>query len=211
MKNYFYTLFPHHLQQFVYNGLQHKQGMRYSDFYGLYFGGPEWNYFQENLRVIPPQNRADFILSLFMIIFADQSLHAYNRELYDIWHTQTNFPHFGHAGFGAHNRNPFFILATVEKYDKDLYEQILLKIPEFVIFLIDEMVVYFQKLFQDKIDLKDYFRFVMHDPAYTLIGPISQGAEPELENNRARKLFCEGFVAHLKTLNFDMMQEDTKD
>ena len=68
----------------------------------LFFGGPLWENFNEDIIAVNPRDRAYFCFCLFTMVAADQNAHAHFKdELFD-WLEHFRYPKFGWCGFGPH-------------------------------------------------------------------------------------------------------------
>ncbi|QDS88748.1 hypothetical protein EC9_29420 [Rosistilla ulvae] len=182
MREYFYQTFPSQLARLEFlrpNNTVRENIMR--DSAVVFFGGPNWDSVRADLAPIPDDDRSKFILSLFMIVITDQALHTYNRDSYDAWRAQTNYPKFGSSGFGPHNENPFKILWAPEREQIVDVDQVLAIVPQFVRFLIDETQSFFGQHIPD-VDVVAYFDAIRRDTGYAFNqGMVVPAVKEQLE------------------------------
>ena len=176
LKNYFYNDFAMHLH----NIADKKKPVGFDDKY-VFIGGSKWENFEKDMQKIPVENQPAFIVSLFMIIFTNQAIYTYERNLHRIWRENTRFPNFGHWGFGPHNENPFWILAKADT-DEQLSQKVQALMPEFTKFLIEKTKSYFVEIFGYSIDLMKYFADILSDNGYKI-----SSSKPEAEELRSSK------------------------
>lgn len=198
LKNYFYNDFPSQLW-FITDGIEpEKINNKY-----IFFGGPHWENFENDIKKIPAEDRPAFLVSLFMIIFSDQAVYTYIPNLYHLWQAMTEFPKFGHCGMGPHNENPMQILAKADT-DAVLSQKVQALLPEFAKFLIDETKSYFAYIFGDHIDLAKYFKVIIGDGGYHGGYQIHthKPEDEELRNSKTVAAFKQCFEAELKAQGF---------
>jgi hypothetical protein len=98
------------------------------------FGGKNWSTVDEDLALISPENRPQFILCLFLLVATDQCMQSYFKAHYPHWRSQTAYPKFGWTRFGLYNENPLKLLSVPDVaglVDAELCSALL---PEFVAF-----------------------------------------------------------------------------
>lgn len=76
------------------------------------FGGKNWSTVEEDLALIDPENRPQFILCLFVLVATDQCMQSYFKAHYAHWRSQTGYPKFGWTRFGLYNENPLKLLSV---------------------------------------------------------------------------------------------------
>ena len=181
MQGYFYGRFSSQLRL-----LEFKQPNKVErDFRGdealVVFGGRDWANVGKDLSQIPVQDRARFVLSLFMIVLTDQCLYARWNEAYAAWQRQTSYPKFGWSGFGLHNENPLKILWAPEREHMVSVDAVLALMPEFVKFMNQEMAGFFTTHLA-QLEASDFLDAIKRDYALTFDeGRIVQGFKKELE------------------------------
>lgn len=79
---------------------------------GKLFGGHSWSNYKKDIAHVAASNQAYFCVSLFMMVAADQNMHANFREQFEGWDETMKYPKFGWCGFGWHNENPRFLLSV---------------------------------------------------------------------------------------------------
>jgi len=166
MREYFYRRFPAQLAGLEYqrpNEVLRLQMMR--DPAVVFFGGSDWENVRGDLAAIPEEDRARFILSLFMVVVTDQALYTYFKEAYESWRKVTNFPKFGWSGFGPHNENPFKLLWAPEREGTGNHDELISLIPEFVRFWVEETGAFFREHVQG-VDMARYFEAICNDEGY---------------------------------------------
>ena len=138
--------------------------------------------FDNDIKNVPCEDKELFVLSLFMITFVDQALHSFSRQLHKIWQEKTNFPKLGYIDFGINIFNPFLILYVAEQSDTINHNTMQELFPDFSAFMINKIVVYFKEIFSSKIDMKDFFTFILQDTGYQLIDTCNFPKEFNIEN-----------------------------
>jgi hypothetical protein len=164
MRDYFYGKFPEQLRQ-----LELRPANRVIrenvDPLLTFFGGRDWQSVREDLGRIPAEDRARFVLSLFMIVLTDQAIYRYFRDSYPRWREKTAFPKFGWSGFGTHNESPMKLLCAPEREQVLRAAELTALLPEFVSFWTEETADLFQREYPE-IPVEDYFNRVRNDSAW---------------------------------------------
>ncbi|GJH13604.1 hypothetical protein CBA19CS11_32220 [Caballeronia novacaledonica] len=132
----------------------------------VFFGGPEWANVAQDLAVIAPRHRLDFVLSVFMITLTDQCIFTHRQDLYPEWRRGTGFPKFGWCGFGAHHENPFHLLRAPEREGLIDTDEAVERMPAFVDFMICETKRSF-KACSFGLSVRDYVEFIRRDGAFS--------------------------------------------
>lgn len=186
MQAYFSTAFPQDLRRI---GLTRPDRIVaqeiMKDEAAVFFGGPEWTNVAQDLAVIAPGHRLDFVLSVFMVTLTDQCIFTHRQDLYPQWRRRTGFPKFGWCGFGAHHENPLYLLGTPEREGLIDTDQAIERMPAFVDFLIGETERYF-KACDFGLTVRDYVEFIRRDDAYSfgegaLVPAFTQAFEQAVE------------------------------
>lgn len=157
--------------------------------------------FDNDIKNIPAQDKELFVLSLFMITFVDQALHSFNRRLHKIWQEKTNFPKLGFMDFGVHIFNPFLILYVAEKSNVITYDTMQALLPDFTVFMVDKIIVYFKEIFSSQINIKSFFDFILQDTGYQLIDTCNFPREfntEDIQNSTIIKNFKHHFEEEYK-------------
>ncbi|WP_146219334.1 hypothetical protein [Sphaerotilus hippei] len=181
MKNYFYSKFPEHLSLLDFNRPNRVIQEYMNNDPIVFFGGPNWENAANDLSRIPAGHRPHFVLSLFMITLTDQCLFTHHRHLYEEWRMKTNFPKFGHSGFGIRNENPLIILRAPEEKGLIEIDATSKMMPEFVGFFLEETRKLLDKT-SSTTNLENYIRSIKNDRDYQLNeGILIQAFKRELE------------------------------
>lgn len=181
MKNYFYSTFPEHLRLLDFNRPNRVIQEYMNNDPIVFFGGPNWENAVNDLSRIPEEYRPHFLLSLFMITLTDQCLFTHHRHLYEEWRRETNFPKFGHSGFGIHNENPLIILRAPEEKGLIKIDATSEMMPEFVGFFLEETRKLLDKT-SSTTNLENYIRSIKNDRDYQINeGILIQAFKRELE------------------------------
>lgn len=165
-----------------------------------FFGGINGEYIERDSRVIPEEDRADFLFSMFMMILMDQSIYTFAEKkkikIYEsLSMSETSCYKLGGNGFGPCGINPFFVLYMAdEKSQQKMREEM----KENVEFLISETIRFFEQ--SPLFDKKEFFRFILQNPAYLLAERGNQRALPEFKDNETIKLFKQEFEKQLKEI-----------
>lgn len=181
MQGYFYGRFQSQL-----SSLEFKQPKKFErDFKGddalIFFGGRDWANVGKDLLRIPTQDRARFVLSLFMIVLTDQCLYARWNDAYAVWRRKTSYPKFGWIGFGSNNENPLKILWAPERENMVSVDTVLALMPEFVKFMKQELAGFFTTHIA-QVNTPDFLDSIKRDYALTFDeGKIVKGFKKELE------------------------------
>jgi len=163
MKEYFHQEFPEHIK--FMNLKRPNEIVLMRDEALNFFGGRDWETVSDDLNLIPKNKRADFILSLFMIVLTDQCLFTCFSDSYPIWRNQTGFPKFGWAGFGPHYENPFKVLWAPEREKEINTAEVIEHMPRFVDFMFDTVEEFFSQNLSDVKNI-DFFNAIIGDPAF---------------------------------------------
>ncbi|NUQ82499.1 MAG: hypothetical protein HUU10_12875 [Bacteroidetes bacterium] len=78
----------------------------------VFFGGPDWENMETDLRWVDKENLDNFILCLFVITVIDLTMFSHFRSHYPVFRVQTRYPKFGWAGFGLHYEKPKKLLTV---------------------------------------------------------------------------------------------------
>ena len=178
IKDYFYGQFQDHLK------LLHYQRMNVSAM--VFFGGRDGKDLGIDIQRVPEKDRPHFILCLLMVVLTDQCLHQYFKSDYKTWRKITNYPKFGWSGFGAHNENPLKILLAAEGSRSVNIHDVLVLMPEFVRFLVEETCDFFKQKLPDVVARK-YFDLMLHDKDF---GDVRGRLIPSFVNE-LRKIFSQ--------------------
>ena len=165
MRDYFYGRFQSQIQLLEFK--QPNEIVR--DFLGndalAVFGGRDWENVTKDLLLIPAEDRARFVLCLFMMVLIDQCLYARWRDAYKTWEEKTNYPKFGSLGFGVNNENPFKILWAPERENIVGGHSGLELMPEFVKFMKEETTDFLSNNLP-QIQASDFFDSIKRDYAF---------------------------------------------
>jgi hypothetical protein len=78
----------------------------------VFFGGRDWERCWEDLFAVPDEERARFVLCLFVLVLLDQHTFTSYRPLHAAFRDRHHMPKFGWSGFGPHNENPFKLVVV---------------------------------------------------------------------------------------------------
>jgi len=187
MHNYFYDTFPKH--HALLNCSQPNRIERdiMQDSSVVFFGGPDWSNVADDLSKIPYDDRPRFVLSLFMVVLADQCLYTYQRDAYSVWRRMTNYPKFGWSGFGSHNENPLKILWAPEREEAMSARSTIDMMSSFVDFFLTETNKFFTENLPN-VNLSDYFNAMRQDAEYAFDeGEIVRCFKNELDSALIRQ------------------------
>ncbi|MDD2546971.1 MAG: hypothetical protein PHI55_11935 [Burkholderiaceae bacterium] len=193
MRDYFLEKFPIQLQ-----GLKYQQPHRVvrqhilRDEAVVFFGGRDWTSVSDDLSKIPSEDRPPFILSLFMVVLADQWWYYYRPNLYDLWRKENSIPKFGWSGLGPHNENPFKLLWAPEKAGLVVVDDVLALLPHFVLFMFwkAQQFRYDDLMWRDSLFC---FESIKRDRAYQFSqGRIVHALKKELDAFRKEPFFPAG-------------------
>jgi len=165
MNEYFYQEFPEHLKLVEFKRPNLIILEREQDSALNFFGGKDWGNVSEDLSYIPKSKRANFILSLFMVVLTDQCLFTCFSDSYPIWRKQTGFPKFGWSGFGPHNENPLKLLWAPEREKEVDNTEVIEDMPNFVDFMIKTVKDFFNQNLSD-VKYTDFFDAIINDSAF---------------------------------------------
>lgn len=195
------------------NFLVHLQGLKYQplksvllpqirhDPTAFYFGDADWRSVSEDLAPVPVEDRSSFILSLFLVVLADQWWYSYRRSRYDTWRKKYPIPKFGTMGLGTINQNPFQLLWIPEREGLVDVDAVLSLLPGFMLF------VFWKTQFRDDEGMwRDPLYFIdsiRRDRAYQFNeGRIVQGLKAHWDAFTMQRFFPDDgtFAAMPKTL-----------
>jgi hypothetical protein len=165
MRNYFYGGFLQQIEQLSFSRPNHVLRSHLDDDSLVFFGGRDWCHVSNDLARIPLQDRARFVLSLFMVTLTDQCLHCYMPAAYAEWRSKTKYPKFGWAGFGVHYENPFKLLWAPEREQLVNPDEVIELMPVFTRFLMTETVDYFARM-NPVPSVVQHFQGIQDDEAY---------------------------------------------
>lgn len=179
--HYFYEEFRGHLSR-----IEHKQPSPQvreimGDPNAVFVGDMDWGNVVADLGRIPPERRAYFVLSLFMITLTDQVIYTYFRAQYPDWRLATNFPKFGWSGYGPHNENPFILLWAPEREAVLNPNEVLPILPEFAQFYFTATADYLRTRLP-AVAITDFFWHLAADPGYSFsMGTLAPAFRQSLE------------------------------
>jgi len=134
----------------------------------MFFGGQDWEQCKADLNNIPEEDRAAFILCLFIVVITDQNIYAHFRDKYGNWRAKTQFPKFGWSGFGPHNENPLKILVVPVKKEFVKLAAVETHLPEAMELFVGEVERFVMG--QIQIPTADFFTRMCGDRAFQQMG-----------------------------------------
>ncbi|MGO4819451.1 hypothetical protein [Flavobacterium sp. W22_SRS_FP1] len=129
----------------------------YIDSKTSFFGGYNWENYENDIMKVAPENRDKFCVCLFTMSSSDQHAHARFPNLLAVWLRYFKYPKFGYCGLGPHFEKVNYLLdvpaAHGINFDPISQEQI----DEFLtsqftagrLVLGDELNFFFQTMVQD--------------------------------------------------------------
>jgi hypothetical protein len=128
-----------------------------------FFGGRKWDNCQSDLAHISPENKAKFILSLFITISVDQAFYTYlSHEHYSKAESLLQYPKFGWCGMGPHNEPPKYLIIRALEDGHINSSDIIPLIDEAIRLYVDEVVDFQQNHFP-QLRVKEFFLKFIND------------------------------------------------
>lgn len=135
MQQYFFERFPLQIRRLGYWPADEAVRRQMRDDKVVFFGGQHWESVRDDLSAIPATDRPQFLLCLFMLVLADQTLQLQFKDLYPRWRQLTYIPKFGPAGAGVYNDHPLHILSAADHAGLIDLEFASLFVPELIGFM----------------------------------------------------------------------------
>jgi UDP:flavonoid glycosyltransferase YjiC (YdhE family) len=141
----------------------------------LFFGGKDWESYNNDIELIDNENHENFIFSLLIISTIDYYIKN-NIDLYKTIQQKFDPPKLGWSGFGPHFEHPYQIIKSWidqqdQSYDflsrkdetKDLFEFIISKHPRINIQDFKNLIINNTLNIPEKFNLPVYFEFIEND------------------------------------------------
>jgi len=125
-----------------------------------FFGGPRWQEFEENTEVVDAINLPYFVICLYSMTLADQTIHTHFRHAREEWDVLARYPKFGWCGFGCHHEKPQYLILVAEENGIDFNK---ISDEELVEFMRDQW-----NLFPTGLMIKtcEFFKLMLEDPDF---------------------------------------------
>ncbi len=182
MQRYFFERFPVQIQRLNYCPADDSVCHRMQDEKVVFFGSRQWDSVREDLSAVAGTDRPQFLLSLFMLVLADQTLQSHFRDVYPRWRQLTYIPKFGPASAGAYNDNPFHILWAPERERLIDLEFALIFVPDCISFMSEELERFLGEVLPE-VSSAQFFDRMLDNPAFVEArGVLSRAVHQELRS-----------------------------
>lgn len=125
-----------------------------------FFGGPKWEDYKENIQFVDTANLPYFVVCLYFMTLADQTIHTHFRTAREDWDVKGRYLKFGWSGFGCHHEKPKYLILVAEENEVNLNR---ITDKELVTFITDQW-----NLFPTGLKIKpcEFFQVMLEDPDF---------------------------------------------
>lgn len=129
-----------------------------------FFGGSNWNNFEEDIENVDECNYNNFFLCLFTMSIIDRTIFTYFRDIYPEFKKRTEYPKFGWCGLGHHFEDSKMLVdipfqkgfLNIEEIDVDAYTS----------YFFHEVTSIGEYISPNEINLPSFFNFLNSDPDF---------------------------------------------
>lgn len=137
--------------------LEHMMGGRPVPYFGQ-----NWRFDCDELKVVPPNDRAAFLICLYFTVLVDQAMHCYYRPYYARFEELTRYPKFCH-GLLTINHNPRGILNLPVKHGLVQATDIVEALPDGMRLFVQEVNSFFRD-YLPHLEVHNFFQKLRTDP-----------------------------------------------